>query len=296
MSSLSSQQLQSVISQIDQAISSHDHWYKQLLRVLIAHIPPESVDLSPDAHRRCHFGTWYASSKADFFRDHPAFVSLGDAHQKMHDCARALCQHVVNDMPVSLDSWERFDEKVEDVRLEFQALRREFVDMVQSLDPLTEALNRSSLLADLRAQQALLMRSGTPCTLIMIDLDHFKRVNDDHGHVAGDTVLVSIVQCLKTMLRPYDRIYRYGGEEFLLSMPGTTPEQATQVAERMRATVSTLKVRLNSSDRELHVTASFGIAPLLSNRTVEESIDHADKAMYSAKTAGRDRVVVVDSQ
>jgi len=130
----------------------------------------------------------------------------------------------------------------------------------------------------------------------MIDLDHFKRVNDDHGHVAGDTVLVSIVQCLKTMLRPYDRIYRYGGEEFLLSMPGTTPEQATQVAERMRATVSTLKVRLNSSDRELHVTASFGIAPLLSNRTVEESIDHADKAMYSAKTAGRDRVVVVDSQ
>ena len=292
MSSLSNQQLQSVISQIDQAISSHDRWYKQLLRVLIARIPPESVDLSPEAHLRCQFGKWYTSSMADFFRGHPAFVSLGDAHQQMHDCARTLCQQVVDDMPVSLDGWERFDEKVEGVRLEFQALRREFVEMAQNLDPLTEALNRSSLLSDLRAQQALLMRSGTPCALIMIDLDHFKRVNDVHGHAAGDAVLVSVVQCLKTMLRPYDRIYRYGGEEFLLCMPSTTPEQARQVAERMRATVSTQKVHLNHTDSALQITASFGIAPLLSYGTVEESIDHADKAMYRAKTAGRDRVEI----
>jgi|TARA_R110000851_G_scaffold181511_2_gene329610 diguanylate cyclase len=125
----------------------------------------------------------------------------------------------------------------------------------------------------------------------MLDLDHFKRVNDEYGHLAGDKVLISTVQCLQTILRPYDRIYRYGGEEFLLCMPGTTPEEAREVAERMCHAVAAQRIQPDGFDNILQVTASLGVAMLDPSRPVEASIEIADKTMYEAKKSGRNRVV-----
>ncbi|MGV8843592.1 MAG: diguanylate cyclase [Pseudomonas sp.] len=291
MSSFTNQQLQSVIAQFDLAIHSHDQWYKNLLRVLISHLPPEEVDLMPDAHRRCRFGQLYGSPQAAFLQENPAFISLGDAHQKMHLSARSLFQRIADDLPIPLNDWDHFDHDVDEMRLKFQDLRYEFAEIVQNRDPLTGAQTRASMLRVLREQNALVKRGRQDCALAMIDLDHFKRINDEYGHTAGDAVLVSTVKCLKALLRPYDRIYRYGGEEFLIVMPSTNLEQARQVAERMRAAIAEQRVQLDKSEEFLHVTASFGVAILTKLRKVEESIDHADKAMYEAKVTGRNRVV-----
>jgi diguanylate cyclase (GGDEF)-like protein len=125
----------------------------------------------------------------------------------------------------------------------------------------------------------------------MLDLDHFKQVNDEHGHLAGDKVLISTVQCLQAILRPYDRIYRYGGEEFLLCMPGTTPEEAREVAERMCHAVAAQRIQPDGTDHILRVTASLGVTMLDPSRSVEDSIESADRAMYEAKKLGRNRVV-----
>ena len=125
----------------------------------------------------------------------------------------------------------------------------------------------------------------------MLDLDHFKRANDEHGHLAGDKVLISTVQCLQAILRPYDRIYRYGGAEFLLCMPGTTPEEAREVAERMCHAVAAQRIQPDGTDHILRVTASLGVTMLDPSRSVEDSIESADRAMYEAKKLGRNRVV-----
>ncbi|MFT7406354.1 MAG: diguanylate cyclase [Zhongshania sp.] len=122
--------------------------------------------------------------------------------------------------------------------------------------------------------------------IAMVDLDHFKRINDHYGHAEGDVVLVSTVKKLKSHLRPYDRIYRYGGEEFIICMPSTTLDQSSEVIERMRVVITAQHFDVGKA----HVTATFGVSVLRASRTVEESIHCADKAMYRAKAAGSNRV------
>ncbi|WP_438969719.1 diguanylate cyclase [Methylophaga sp.] len=287
MGSITNKQLQDVIAQLDQAISSHDQWYKNLQRVLITHAPPEESDLKPDAHRLCRFGEWYGSTQVDFMQENPLFVSLGELHEKMHTSARYLIQRVLDGLPISVSDWDHFDNTLDRMRLKIQALRDEYADIEQNRDPLTEAQTRSNLLSDLREQRALVERGKQVCILAMLDLDHFKRINDEFGHVAGDDVLVATVRCVKSQLRSYDRIYRYGGEEFMICMPSTTIDEAREVMERIREAIAEQHFEFTESQ----VTASFGVTVLRASQTVEESIKIADEALYVAKAAGRNRVV-----
>jgi len=292
MAYFTNQQLQSAIAQLDQAIYNHEQWYKNLLRVLIAHVPPDAPDMLPDAHRRCRFGQWYESLPAAFLNDHQTFGSLGQAHEKMHAKAQGLLQRVVDELPISSSDLDQFTNVLDRMRLEAQALRHELADLASNRDPLTGARTRAGLLVDLREQHALVRRGVQPCALIMLDIDHFKLVNDEHGHMAGDAVIVSLVQCVQTLLRPYDRIYRYGGEEFLLSLPNTNLDQAAGVAHRMCAAIAAQSIRIDNAGHSVHVTASLGVALIEPPLSVEDAIDRADKAMYEAKAAGRNRVAV----
>ena len=291
MPSFTMQELQSAIAELDQAIFSHEQWYKSLLRILISRVPAEPADLRPDAHQRCRFGQWYENVSTALLREHPAFVSLGDAHEKMHVYARTLLQLVSDNKPVATSQLDQFENALDKMRLEIQSLRLELSEVIQNQDPLTGAQNRAGLLPWLREQHALSQRRGQHCALTMLDLDHFKRVNDEYGHLAGDKVLISTVQCLQTILRPYDRIYRYGGEEFLLCMPGTTPEEAREVTERMCHAVAAQRIQPDGFDNILQVTASLGVAMLDPSRSVEASIESADNAMYRGKKSGRNCVV-----
>lgn len=285
------QQLQSTIAELDQAIYNHEQWYKSLLRVLISRVPADPADLMPDAHRRCRFGQWYENVPTAFLRQHPAFLSLEHAHQKMHDCARTLLQLVSSGTPIPASSLDLFENSLDKMRLEIHALRHEFTELAQNQDPLTGAQTRLGLLSWLREQHCLVQRGAQTCALALLDLDHFKEINDRYGHAAGDKVLIVTVQCLQALLRPYDKIYRYGGEEFLICMPGTTLDVAVGVAERLRDAIATQRIHSDGSDHYLQVTASFGVAMLDSARSAEESIDHVDKAMYEAKRAGRNCIV-----
>lgn len=286
------QQLQMAIAQLEQAIYNHEQWYRNLLRVLIARLPPDAPDLMPDAHRRCRFGQWYDSDVAGFLRDHPAFVAIGQVHEQMHRSATHLLQRVAYELPVSANDLDQFNNVLDRLRLELQCLFSEFVETTRNRDPLTGARNRTSLLTDLREQQALVRRGAQHCTLAMIDVDHFKDINDRYGHAAGDAVLVATSRCLQAHVRPYDRIYRYGGEEFPLCMPNTTVDAALEIAERLRIAVAAQQIRYGGGPG-LQITASFGVAALDAERPVEESIDRADKSMYQAKTAGRNRIEAI---
>lgn len=157
-------------------------------------------------------------------------------------------------------------------------------------DPLTGLLNRRTLDDALGRMAAFAQRSGHPLSLLMLDLDHFKRVNDTHGHEAGDQVLRAFAGVLSGSLRASDMAVRYGGEEFLAVLPDTGTDAALGVAEKLRRAVENLAIPVG--DAVVRPTVSIGVATLKPGESGEALIGRADQALYRAKGAGRNRAAV----
>jgi diguanylate cyclase (GGDEF)-like protein len=291
LSHLTNQKLQSIISQLDQAIFNHEHWYKNLLRTLISKLPPQKSDLMPNAHQLCAFGKWYVDSQKESIQQYPAFNSLGTAHEKMHLSAQSLLKCILNDLPIPVTDWDHFENHLNTMRLEFQNLRNEFAYIAQTRDPLTEAQTRSNLINEVYQQQQLVNNKQSICALVLLDLDHFKRINDQYGHAAGDAVLISTVHNIKSILGVNDRIYRYGGEEFVISLANTDIEHIKIKTEQVRDIIAKQNFNFDNAEQQIHVTASLGVAVLNQFNTVEESLKQADMSMYKAKQSGRNCIV-----
>ncbi len=162
-------------------------------------------------------------------------------------------------------------------------------------DPLTGLLNRREFLKRLQVEIYRVSREKKFYSLIMLDIDHFKRVNDTLGHTTGDMVLIEIADRIKAELRPYDLIGRYGGEKFLISIPRANSETRRNIAEKIRASIC--KKPFHARNKDLDITASLGITSAIQagNKKdmihfLETMIEKADSALYSAKNAGRNRV------
>ena len=158
-------------------------------------------------------------------------------------------------------------------------------------DPLTGLANRRQLTAALEAEIDRVARSGEAALLLMLDIDHFKLVNDTYGHLAGDQVLQVVAKALASCIRPMDTLARYGGEEFAVVLPSCQPAFGEAVAERIRRTVASTPIQIPPT-LDLHVTVSIGGAFALQwiRSTTELWIDRADQQLYNAKTSGRNRM------
>ncbi len=165
--------------------------------------------------------------------------------------------------------------------------------LVATLDGLTGALRRGPFIASATRNMALARRQGIPLSCLMIDADHFKQVNDLHGHEMGDEVLTRLVKASKAELRQTDTLGRIGGEEFCVFLPGTPLQGAADVAERLREAIGSIAVQANGTT--IAITASIGVTELRASDAVPEDLmRRADDALYSAKAQGRDRVVVAE--
>jgi len=172
-------------------------------------------------------------------------------------------------------------------RASTQAERR--MESMAHTDPLTGLLNRRSMEQRLREAAQGFQRTGRPFCVVMADVDHFKRINDDHGHEAGDRVLRAVAALLGESLRGHDAVARWGGEEFLLLLPETDVETARGVADRLRA-VAEARLR-DSAGFAQDVTLTFGIAMFDRPMRVDVCLKMADQALYAGKAGGRNRVV-----
>ncbi len=172
---------------------------------------------------------------------------------------------------------------------DLQQANRELTQLSDT-DLLTQVSNRRKLDAVLKDELARARRYQLALSVVMLDLDHFKRVNDTHGHLVGDGVLVRVAGLLRESIRQVDKVGRWGGEEFLLVLPGTDPDQAFQVAEKLRQTIAA-----ESFPVVLHGTASFGVATVREGDSVESLVARADAALYRAKEGGRDQVQAGES-
>jgi len=158
-------------------------------------------------------------------------------------------------------------------------------------DPLTGLANRRNFRAVQERALDVVARSGEPALLLMLDIDHFKRVNDTHGHQAGDQVLQAVAKCLAQCVRPMDMVARYGGEEFAVVLPNCQTSFGVTVAERIRSTVEALVVPV-APGVALKVTISIGgaYAPEWVRSTIALWTERADLQLYRSKTEGRNRV------
>jgi diguanylate cyclase (GGDEF)-like protein len=158
-------------------------------------------------------------------------------------------------------------------------------------DPLTQCLNRRAAMTHLESERARADRHGERFGVILLDMDHFKSINDTHGHGLGDAVLVAMADRLRAHLRPSDRLARWGVEEFLCVTAHVDATALLAKAEDLRASLA--EAPLVQDPKALTVTASIGVAMFTPGLTIDETIDRAERALYQAKHGGRNRVCVL---
>ncbi len=159
------------------------------------------------------------------------------------------------------------------------------IEQAALTDSLTGIANKRAMTGDLQRASLLADRYNEHYSLILCDLDHFKAVNDNHGHVVGDHLLKEAAHALEKSLRTSDSVYRFGGEEFAILLPHTDEKNAREVADRVRAAIAGIQV--DCGDKGVSVTASCGVAMHLEGETPEQWLARADEALYRAKAQGR---------
>ncbi len=169
------------------------------------------------------------------------------------------------------------------------------IEKMSITDDLTQIFNRRYFHACLNEEVQRVQRYKKNLSLIMMDIDHFKSVNDNYGHQTGDEVLIKISSILKSNVRKVDVVARYGGEEFIILLPETNGKGAYKVAEKLRILIADYKIK-NKDGKEFHISSSFGVSSLKEVTDVEKDIDDiiiklADNALYEAKKTGRNKVV-----
>ena len=158
-------------------------------------------------------------------------------------------------------------------------------------DALTGLSNRRAFIDWATREVARCARYADHFCVMLLDVDHFKQVNDRYGHAAGDAVLAAVSRLMGSIVRSCDVVARWGGEEFVVALPSTALDGATLVAERIRAALEAHPIADPSGGQVLTVTASFGVAQLEAGESLDQLVDRADRAMYAAKSAGRNRVL-----
>lgn len=287
--------LRNALEQLERATHDHATWHENLLRAIVCGLPPDPNDLAPGAHFNCQFGRWYFEQAPAEFRDRPAYAAIGAEHERLHRIAARLLREVVAQAPIVRTDFEDLVAGSERLRFELESLRHEIQGALRNRDALTGAYGRVEMLPVLQEWHALAKRGIKSCCIAFMDLDHLKVINDKHGHHVGDEVLAGAVRYVNEHLRPYDKVFRYGGDEFLVSLPGADLPIGRAVVTRIREGLAASPLIARPYGVALNVTASFGIALLDPDVGVMDSIDRADQALLLAKAAGRNQAICWDS-
>ncbi len=280
---------------LNNAIIDHTKWVASWGRSAICDTPIPDEYFSNHSNHECKFGQWYYSAHHDFLRENPEFLTLEKLHDKMHDSVRKIIKKIATGATLPSSEYDTFLRHEVLFATALAKLRDDLLGLSHSYDYLTGILNRQAFFQLLSQEHARIKRTSEFCCLMLVDIDHFKRVNDQYGHKAGDAVLRYVADFLNSNLRPYDLTCRFGGEEFLVCLPNTTVGIARTAIERLREKVSQTKIQV-TDDITINITASFGITLLSADEDWSIAIEHADEAMYQAKARGRNRVVVWKEQ
>jgi diguanylate cyclase len=246
---------------LEQAVTEHRGWLNDWHRSLIFGQPLAKICFSKDSYRRCGFGQWYYSQSSPILSDHSVFILIGQIHRDLHNKAFVLADKIKHYGTISIKDYDLFIAKEQDFSKKIFDLRDELREILFEFDSLTDIFNRQAFFRILSYEYERASRTGQPCCICMVDLDHFKTINDTYGHLVGDRVLQAVAHYLTDKLRPYDSMCRYGGEEFLICLPSTKLNKAKKIVNRLRIGLFSLPIDVDN-DKQLNITASFGIAKM----------------------------------
>lgn len=280
----------SALAQLELTLENHQQWAEAIVAGILANEAPAEENLVPGAHMLCDFGKWYYSqTHSTVLTEQPLFTTLEKKHRALHDTARNLLTASAGKDKAG--AYRQFSGASSEMAQHIRSLIQALLTSELTTDALTGVPNRRQM--DEQLEEAIYAATHIlrePACLALSDLDHFKRINDTYGHGVGDEVLKAFSQLLLTSMRDTDRIYRYGGEEFLIFMNHVDMEIAEKILDRLREKISRYPLHIEGLSEPLTITVSFGIAQVIPNETLRSLIRRADEALYQAKSDGRNRV------
>jgi diguanylate cyclase len=269
-------------SLLAQTIDDHIVWMEQFARAACFKSVRAIEVTEPDS-----FALWRAEATKSL-HDQPALAKLIELYDQMHRMARLVLLKGP-ESPVIASDYDSVAVKYREFILGLRRLERALATAASGLDPLTGMRSRTGMMEDLTRELSRFQRNGKPFCIALMDIDHFKKVNDTYGHDNGDRVLSAAANHLSRSLRPFDDAWRWGGEEFLVCLKEADQAAGILALERVRASLEKLPIKLGDGNA-INITASFGIVAVTPDATADSLIEQADKALYRAKTQGRNRI------
>jgi len=249
-------------------------------------------------HDLCGFGQWLHSASIPYITSTSHFKGVGELHHSLHDLASEVvqqCQNGLKSPKHLIHLMQRIDYTSLEIGNEIAILNDMIIIEEYSKDPLTGLLTRRLFEKIMISQIEIAKATETQCVIIMCDLDHFKIINDTHGHLAGDAIIQNFAAVLRTLLRTSDFIFRFGGEEFIVLLPSTSEYDARKIAQKICDHVADHEVLYNATP--LRYTVSIGLTPVntqttayILKDTIHRYVSEVDAKLYLAKQNGRNRV------
>lgn len=249
-------------------------------------------------HNECGFGQWLHNAALPYITTTSHFKGVGELHHSLHDLASEVvqqCQKSIQSPKHLIHLMQRIDYISLEIGNEIAILNDMIIIEEYSKDPLTGLLTRRLFEKVMTSQIEIAKATETQCAIIMCDLDHFKAINDDYGHLAGDKVIQNFADVLRILLRTSDFIFRFGGEEFIILLPSTSERDARKIAQKICDHVAEHEVVFN--EIALCYTVSIGVTPMNTETTtyvlkdtIHRYVAEVDSKLYLAKQNGRNRV------
>jgi diguanylate cyclase (GGDEF)-like protein len=281
--------IESFVAELDGAIEAHLGWTRRILRCAVLRTSPGEDVLAPDAHLRCHFGHWFVRSRETFEQvDAVATLRVLEQHERMHDAMRALCTDLLAEQQGNSADLDAFEARQSALVAELANLKTAVLACSARHDALTGLPLRYGLEEEFMRSKALANRSGQLMVLILADVDHFKQVNDIHGHSVGDRALCHVASILRAQARADEPVFRFGGEEFLVILHATNESAAGSAADRLLQALRDAPLQV-ADGVSLNLRVSAGLAVVGTEESLAQAVERADTALYAAKRAGRDR-------
>lgn len=266
-------------------LESHYRYFQNFLKSIL-----DEKEFKNTKHTECDFGKWLAEHGKTLIEDDESYREIKHFHKNFHNlisiCSGYKKSGLYKEMFFVIKEIEATSLWLSN---EIGYVNAKLLSLESSKDFLTGLFNRRALNQIFKKYQEISELINQPISIVVADIDYFKKINDTYGHLAGDAALKHFAEIIKRNLRKSDFVFRIGGEEFLILLPNTNLEEAAKIAENLRAILE--KSPLVYEGREINLTASFGVAELKDNSQLNELIKEADEKLYIAKREGRNKVI-----
>ncbi len=277
--------------EIDEGIRLHITWAQKVFQYLVLKTPVESQFSAQESHLLCPFGKWLQSNHAKFEKISAYKTQeLEQAHYLVHHHLHNIFSTFSDSQKVDAALVCQYQKSQNDLLELLIYFRTQVVTKELQYDPLTGLALRHGMADHFSVLQQSTQKNQKILAIGLLDLDHFKRVNDQYGHQAGDEVLAHTAQLLRNSLRDTDNIFRFGGEEFLIFLEVNNTDALHEIIDRIFQALHSNPTRLESGE-VIYSTATVGIILVGPDETMEQAIARADQAMYFGKQQGRDRAI-----